>query len=344
MSGDPAMPMIADAACRGLLDRPQGRARCTRRAWRCARAAIPQLDALGFLPGEPGKTLEYGVADFALALVADALGRTREAQRLLQASLRYRNILDPSTRWVRPRNADGTWHEPFDPALDETGFQEGNSWQYSWLAPHDARGLFDRMGGDAAVAERLTTFFALPAQAQNKATFFGIVYRLPQYAPGNEHDLQAPWMPAFAGRPDLVADAHVDARTTFSPTIDGLPGNDDLGSLSAWYVWSALGLGPVTPGAPFHVIGSPAFDSVTLSLENGRASPCAAAGSARTCSRPASTARRSTRSWLPERAIRDGGSLELRMGPLPSSSWGKAAAARPPSASDAPLSAFGCAL
>jgi predicted alpha-1,2-mannosidase len=283
------------------------------------------------------------VADFALALVADALGRDEDARSLRAASLRYRNVFDASTRWIRPRNADGSWHAPFHPFLDETGFQEGNAWQYSWLAPHDARGLFDRMGGDDKVAKRMKRFFALPAQAQNKATFFGIVYRLPQYAPGNEHDLQAPWMPAFAGRPKLVADAHLNARTTFTPTIDGLPGNDDLGSLSAWYVWSALGLGPVTPGAPFHVIGSPAFDKVRLALENGETFKVRRTGvgpyvqSARLDGKPLE------RSWVFDRALRNGGSLELRMGARPSS-WGKSRAARPPSASDASLADFGCAL
>ncbi len=342
MSGDPALPMIADAACRGLLDRATVSALYDEGVALRARRP-PELDALGFLPGRPGTTLEYGVADFALALVADALGRPEEAQRLLAASLRYRNTFDPSTRWIRPRNADGSWHEPFHPFLDETGFQEGNAWQYSWLAPHDARGLFDRMGGDAVVAERLTTFFALPAQAQNKATFFGLVYRLPQYAPGNEHDIQAPWMPAFAGRPDLVADAHVDARTTFTPTLDGLPGNDDLGSLSAWYVWSALGLGPVTPGAPFHVVGSPAFDAVTLSPAGGSPFTVRRTGSGPYVQSARLDGAPLTRSWLFERAISDGGSLELRMGPTPSA-WGRARTARPPSASDATLAQFGCGV
>jgi len=87
--------------------------------------------------GNAGTTLEYGVADFSLALLADALGHDADAARFLKASLNYRNLLDPSTGWIRPRNADGSWYSPFDPAFDETGFQEGNSWQYSWLAPHD---------------------------------------------------------------------------------------------------------------------------------------------------------------------------------------------------------------
>jgi predicted alpha-1,2-mannosidase len=340
MSGDPALPMIADAACRGLLDRPTVKALYDQGVALRARRA-PELDALGYLPGNPGTTLEYGVADFALALVADELGHSADAKRLLDASLRYRNVLDPATHWVRPRNADGSWYAPFQPYLDETGFQEGNSWQYSWLAPHDARGLFDRMGGDLAVASRFETFFALPAQAQDKATAFGTAYRLPQYAPGNEHDMQAPWMPAFAGRPDLVADAHVNARTAFTSTVDGLPGNDDLGSLSAWYVWSALGFGPVTPGAPFYVIGSPVLKSVTLSLEDGGTFTVRRKGlglyvqSARLDGKPLQ------RSWLPDSAVRDGGTLELRMGPTPSA-WGRSLESRPPSASDAPLSAFGC--
>jgi predicted alpha-1,2-mannosidase len=340
MSGDPALPMIADAACRGLLSKPTVSALFAEGLKLRARRP-PELDTLGYLPGKPGTTLEYGVADFALALVADRLGRSADAQHLLDASLRYRNILDPSTRWIRPRNADGSWYAPFDPAFDETGFQEGNSWQYSWLAPQDARGLFDRMGGDAAVAKRFRQFFALPAQAQAKGTAFGTVYRLPQYAPGNEHDMQAPWMPAFAGRPDLVADAHVNARTAFTPTVDGLPGNDDLGSLSAWYVWSALGLGPVTPGAPFHVIGSPAFDSVKIALDGGGSFTVRRGGVGRYVQSARLDGRPLSRNWLPDSALRDGGSLELRMGATPSS-WGRARAARPPSASDAPLRAFGC--
>src|SRR3954470_15623340 len=269
MSGDPAVPMIADGVCRGLLDATTAEALYQQAVALRARRP-PELDALGYLPDRPGTTLEYGVADFALALMAQALGHDADAQRWLDASLDYRNILDPDTRWIRPRAADGTWYADFDPAFDETGFQEGNSWQYSWLAPHDARGLFDRMGGDAAVAERFDTFFKLPPEAQNRGTVFGLVYRLPQYAPGNEHDLQAPWMPVFAGEPWRGAAALRDVQSLFRAAPDGLPGNDDLGGVSGGDVWPMIGIGPVTPGAPFHVIGSPAFDRATVRLGNAR--------------------------------------------------------------------------
>ncbi len=341
MSGDPAIPMIADGACRGIVGGSELEA-LYEAALELRTHRPAELDAHGYLPDRPGTTLEYGVADFALALVAQRLGRAEDAARLLADSLRYRNILDPETRWIRPRGADGSWHEPFL-TTDETGFQEGNSWQYSWLAPHDARGLFDRMGGDEEVGTRFDVFFALPPEVQNRATLFGLVYRLPQYAPGNEHDIQAPWMPAFAGRPWQVARVMRDVRTLFRATIDGLPGNDDLGGLSAWHVFSALGFGPVTPGAPLHVIGSPQFERATLHLEGGDftvrapgASPLTPyVQSARLNGAPLQ------RSWIFDSAVRSGGTLDLELGLTPSE-WATSRASVPPSASDTALSGFGC--
>jgi predicted alpha-1,2-mannosidase len=277
--------------------------------------------------------------------MAQALGHDADAQRWRQASLNYRNLLDPQTRWIRPRAADGTWHTPFDPALDETGFQEGNSWQYSWLAPHDARGLFDRMGGDTAVRDRLDRFFRLPPEAQNRATLFGLVYRLPQYAPGNEHDLQAPWMPVFAGQPWKGAEAQRAIQSLFRDTPDGLPGNDDLGGLSGWAVWSMLGLGPVTPGAPFAVIGSPLFARATIDLGAGRRLEIRAPG-ASALSRYVTGARLNgaplRRAWVEDARLRRGALLQLAMSPTPDKAWGAAPGLRPPSASDASLTGFGC--
>ena len=143
--------------------------RCTtpRVALRARRP--PDLERLGLPPRQrPGTTLEYGVADFALALLADALGRDADARRWLAASLRYRNLLDPETRFDPPaqrrRRAGARRSIP----STSTGFQEGNSWQYSWLAPHDARGLFDRMGGDGAAAGRLDNLFRYPPEALSR--------------------------------------------------------------------------------------------------------------------------------------------------------------------------------
>ncbi len=342
MSGDPAIPMIADGFCRGLLDGET--ATGLYEAGVALRSRRPaELDGLGYLPDRPGTTLEYGIADFALALMADGLGRGEEAQRWLKASLNYRNVLDPETRFVRPRKADGSWHTPFL-TFDETGFQEGNSWQYSWLAPHDARGLYDAMGGDGPTRERLDQLFSQPPEVQAQLNLFGLRYRDPQWAPVNEHDLQIPWMFAHAGEPWKGARVLRDVRRLYRPSPDGLPGNDDLGGLSSWHVLNALGFGPVTPGAPFYVIGSPQFERATIRLQNGRRLVVVARGlrdgpyvrGAKLDGAPLD------RAWFEHDRIARGGTLELDMGAEPNPAWGASRSARPPSVSDSDLRGFGC--
>jgi predicted alpha-1,2-mannosidase len=355
MSGDPAIPMLVDGFCRGVLSAMDPADLADLYAYMTELATVHRpapLRELGWLPDRPGTMLEYGVADFALALMADGLGEDVDAQRWLDQSLNYRNILDPETRWVRPRDAEGNWHSPFDPA-DETGFQEGNSWQYSWLAPHDARGLYDRMGGDDVATGRLDELFAyelasrvpvVVAEAHARLNVFGHVYRTPTYAPGNEHDLQVPWMYPFARQPWKTQAMHRQIQGLYRPTVDGLPGNDDLGGLSSWFVWSALGFGPVTPGAPFYVVGSPLFTRAELRPE-GSENPCVleAPGasqlgkyvqSATLDDEPLDDA------WFLHDAVAAGSMLRLDMGAEPDTEW--ATGSVPPSVTDSPLATFGC--
>jgi putative alpha-1,2-mannosidase len=160
-------------------------------------------------------------------------------------------------------------------------------------------------------------------------------------------DTQVPWMYAFAGAPWKGAKVLARERTTFNATMAGLPGNDDLGGLSAGYVESALGFGPVTPGAPFYVIGSPAFTKTTLTLGNGHTlvvdAPGAGAG------KPYVTGatlngHKLDKAWFRDSDIAGGGTLELVMSSSPDKAWGAAAADAPPSISDGPgLARFGCA-
>jgi putative alpha-1,2-mannosidase len=199
------------------------------------------------------------------------------------------------------------------------------------------------MGGDAAVRDRFRTFFALPPEAQNRATLFGLVYRTPQYAPGNEHDLQAPWMPVFAGEPWRGAEAQRAIQSLFRDAPDGLPGNDDLGGLSAWYVWSALGLGPVTPGAPLYVLGSPVFPRAVLDLPGRKDLTIEAPKTSLTAKYVTAAAlggRPLDRAWVSHRDLRRGGTLVLTMSITPSPTWGTTAP--PPSLTGADLSAFAC--
>jgi putative alpha-1,2-mannosidase len=348
MTGDPAVPMIADGVCRGIVKGDEAQALYAEAVALQARRE-PGLLPKGFLNLAEARyavatTLEYGVADFALALTARRLGHDADAERFLAQSLNYRNLLDPETKWLRPRNADGSWYDGttplgFDPAHDQTGYHEGNAWQYQWLVPHDPRGLFDRMGQDLAI-ERLDHLFAAPAEAQNRLQLFGVYYIADQWAPGNEHDLGAPYLYPFAGQPWKTQAELRAAQQAYRPTIDGLPGNDDLGGLSAWYIWTALGFGPFTPGAPLYMVGSPIFEHATIKGFTVKAPGASLAGkyvqSAKLDGKPLD------RAWFGNDALHKGGVLQLEMGPVPNTSWATDPADAPPSASAAPLSAFGC--
>ena len=341
MSGDPAIPMITDGVCRGALKKKKALA-----LYDAAKHLVtrrdPQLLELGWLPDRPGTTLEYGVADFALALLAHRLGNDAEAAEHLQRSLNYRNILDPETRWIRGRDAEGNWATPFDPAGGESpeqttgrGFQEGNSWQYSWLAMHDGRKLMELMGGDQVAIDRLDQMFSLPAEAQNRLTAFGLVYRFPQWAPGNEHDLQVPWMYHFAGQPWKAAAELADARLLYRPTIDGLPGNDDLGGLSSWHALDMIGLGALVPGAPYFALGSPAFERAEIDTAGGGFT-IESPGSGPYVANASLNGAPLDRAWIYDSEMT--GTLRLERSSTANEAWGRED--RPPSGTD--LSAHGC--
>ena len=381
MSGDPIVPFIGEAWCRGALDADLRAA-----LWPALtnlptrRDATGDFERLGYLPvekpapyfeapspfdplndvqavmkeveggsGRAGTTLEYGIADFSLALMAQSAAAD-DAGDIAQRSLNYRNLLDPETGWIRPRHSDGSWLTPFAPELGY-GFQEGTSWQYSWLAMHDYAGVIDGMGGDGAVNQRLDTFFNLPADlaapivwptVQNQVTAFGVAYYGNQYAPGNEHDLEAPFVYHYSGEPWKSQAVARAAVSIYTPTTNGLPGNDDLGALSGWQVWAMSGLYPINPGTPLVVVGSPVFEKVTLHRPGGDLvieAPGASAAN-KYVQALAVDGASSPDSWmvLPRTAT----TVHIEMGPVPNLGWGAAPAARPPSVSTHAMPAFGC--
>jgi predicted alpha-1,2-mannosidase len=362
MSGDPIIPFIGEACCRGQLD-----AALRARLWPALTNLVarrdPQLDELGFLavpvpasplevveggPGRAGTTLEYGIADFALALMAQDAA-PGEADRIAQRSLNYRNLLDESTQWVRPRHEDGSWLQFFQPELGY-GFQEGTSWQYSWLAMHDYAGLIERMGGDGAVNQRLDAFFGFPLNLaplawptiQNQITVFGVAYYGNQFAPGNEHDLQTPYVYHYSGAPWRTQAAARGAASIYTPTANGLPGNDDLGALSGWLLWTMMGLYPVNPGTPLFVSGSPHFEKVTLRRPGGDLVIEAPGASAlnRFVVGMSVDGVPLEQSWL--LLPRSPTTVRFETAAFPDTAWAAAPLARPPSLSAQGLAAFGC--
>jgi predicted alpha-1,2-mannosidase len=214
------------------------------------------------VPDGASLTLEYATDDSAIAAFAKSLGAAGTYRTFLARSQNWTNVFNVDSGFLQPRDDNGNFPAG-DPVTDglgsfgQSGFQEGNAAQYAWLVPQDLRGLVDAMGGDTATVSRLDTFFQQDNVGPND----------PYYWAGNEVDLLAPWIYDYAGAPYRTqAEVHRLLDNVYSDTPGGEPGNDDLGAMSSWYVWGALGMYPETPGAGVLALGSPLFPLVRLDL------------------------------------------------------------------------------
>ncbi|GAA1215741.1 hypothetical protein GCM10009665_01940 [Kitasatospora nipponensis] len=333
MVGDP-LPIIAsdlhafgatEFDARGLLRLAQDGTRKD-----LERSGHAQYDGEGFVPadlqgewGSASETLEYAGADFAIAQLADRLGDSETHDTFLHRSANWRNLMNADSHYLQPRNADHSW-PGFDPT-SQNGFAEGDSAQYTWAITHNPRGLFDAMGGDATAVARLDTFFGKLNAGPGA----------PNAYLGNEPSFSIPWLYAYAGRPDRTQDVVRRALTTlFSDTPDGEVGNDDLGEMSSWAVWAALGMYPQVPGRAELVLASPQFPAITITRGNGVTIDVNAPG-ASTDARYVTDLRvdgvPSGRPWLTEDFVRTGGTLEYGLDTRPAPGWGTAPADAPPS-------------
>ncbi|MEU1181135.1 GH92 family glycosyl hydrolase [Streptomyces sp. NPDC005820] len=229
------------------------------------RPGHASYDTLGYIPagtkgvwGAAATTLEYAVSDAALAQLAGRLGETETRAALERASGNWRNLLHPDSRYLQPRRADGTW--PAFRPTQRRDYVEGNAAQYTWMVPHDLPGLFTAMGGDAAVTARLDAFF----------TEYNGGADQPYAYLGNEPSFNTPWAYDYLGRPDRTQDTVRGILITlFGDGPDGLVGNDDLGAMSSWAVWAALGMYPQIPGSPQLALASPLFPVTVIHRGNG---------------------------------------------------------------------------
>jgi predicted alpha-1,2-mannosidase len=271
-------------------------------------------------------TLEYANADFAIAQFAQALGDTDLYNTYLQRSQDWKNLYDPATGYITPRDSSGNFQPNFSPTSG-SGFAEGDSAQYTWMIPYDFRGLFDAMGGNAAAVARLDVHYTQLNGGTNSP--FGFM--------GNEPEEGGPWAYDFAGAPWRTQDVARRIQTQlFLDTPGGLPGNDDAGAISSWYVFSALGLYPEIQGVGGFVIGSPLFSSITMNLPGGQTVQIDAPNAA-----PANPYVQdmqvngvdSTSLWLPIDTILNNATttLSFDLGSTPNTNWGSAPTDAPPS-------------
>lgn len=222
-------------------------------------------------------TLEYALADAGLSTMARALGHEEDADRLAARGTSYRNIFDPSTGYFRARDRSGAFVGSEDPT-QALGFHEATPVQYTWLVQQNPYDLMDLLGGRQATLERLDHFFAFPEVVSDPAgtarnrwvTGTYDYYGFDTYNPNNEPDFHAPYMYLWAGQPSRTTDVLRAARTLFSDGPTGVTGNDDLGTMSAWYVFASIGLFPIVPGQDVWGISTPAFESVTVQRPDGK--------------------------------------------------------------------------
>jgi predicted alpha-1,2-mannosidase len=295
--------------------------------------------SLSPVPNGASETLEYATADFAIAQLAKALGHPSTAATFLGHSQNWTNIFNTATGYIEPRDGDGQFPEG-DPttsgigSFGQTGFQEGNAAQYTWMIPQNFDGLITALGGKAATVARLDTFFQQLQAGPD----------LPYEWAGNEPVFGTPYLYNYAGVPAKTqAIVHRMLDEVYSATPGGEPGNDDLGAMSSWYVWSSLGMYPATPGTPVLTLGAPIFPHAVLQLAGGRHLTISAPGaSTSTFVQSLSVnGRPSSKDWVSADALggtgHSGGTLAYTLGATASPTWGTRAADEPPSYPAGPL-------
>ncbi len=354
MSGDPAAPALADIAAFGgrdfdlhgayaslaaAADRPTANdlsdegcnVECVGQ-----RPSLDQWLRLHYIAsqshawGGAGETLEDASADFALSELAARASDTAAQQRYLARAGYWRNLYNPKATptggYLQNRNADGSW-PAFTPDTDD-GFVEGSASVYLWMVPFDVQGLFDQLGGRERAIARLDAFFHQPdgRWALTKAG--------PLHAElDNEPSVATPWLYDFAGQPwKTQQTVRQVLDTIWKNTPDGIPGNDDLGEMSSWYVWAALGLYPEIPGRAELVLGSPLFPHAVVHGSGGEVSIDAPGAPQQTYVQALQLdGRPYAKPWLSPDVVAHGGKLEFTLGAKPAPSWGSAPADTPPS-------------
>ncbi len=276
MIGYHAVSVIADAAAKGIDGFDLKKAfKAMKHSAELRHYGLGAYIDKGFISTEDeresvSKVLEYAYDDWCIAEVARMLGETDDYRRYQARAQSYKNVFDPATGFMRPRT-NGNWAEPFDPREVTFSFTEANAWQYSFFVPQDVNGLIDLMGGRERFAARLDQMFAAESKTtgREQADITGLIG---QYAHGNEPSHHMAYLHNYAGQPWKTQFRVRQIMDQFyTPSPDGLIGNEDCGQMSAWYVLSAAGFYPVTPGSRFYAIGTPLFPEVRFNLGNGHA-------------------------------------------------------------------------
>ena len=278
-------------------------------------------------PNQPGDSLEYGVDDFSIAALARATGNTALYNEYMPRAQNWQYTFNPATGFAEGKDATGAFSPNFDPA-SESGFMEGDSYQYTPMVQFNVAGLAAAKGGNAAYTKYLEGLYANPAVANSGPTGTGSFV-------GNEPSEETPWELDYTGAPEAAqAATRMVITKDYTPTPDGLPGNDDGGALSSWYLWAAIGMYPETPGVPVLALGSPLFPHTEITLGTGKVLALNAQGASDTTPYIQAMTVNGTpwnKAYLPLSAINGGGTIGYTLSSAPDNSWASGPDAAPPS-------------
>lgn len=341
MVGNPGAIVLADLTMKGFVEDKELALEALKATQMKDIRSLGLLKKHGYIPWnlEPenetvAKALEYCAADDGVAKVAKLLGKKDDYEYFFNRSRSYKKYYDPETRFLRAVDTDGKFRLPFNPFFAEhrtNDYTEGNAWQYTFLVPHDVKGLIKLFGSDKAFMSKLDSLFFVEGWAGDNASpdMSGMTG---QYAHGNEPSHHVIYMYNYAGRPDKAAPLlRKMLNEMYLDQPDGLSGNEDVGQMSAWYILSSVGLYQVDPVGGRFVIGSPLFDKATVNVGGGKTFTVVAKNNSEKNIYVQSArlnGKTLKNSYVDFNDIRHGGTLELVMGPKPSK-WASAAACRP---------------
>ena len=337
MTGYHSIPVIAEAYLKGI------RGFDIEKAYEAVKTTMMQDDRgldlykeYGYIPynlldESVTITLEYAYNDWCVAQIAKELGKEEDYKYFLQRSKAYQPLFDNETGFMRGKSETGdSWHEPFDPKYSahrvHADYTEGNAWQHSWFVLHDTKDLIEMHGGNDKFTAKLDELFTESSEITGDNVSVDISGLIGQYAHGNEPSHHIAYMYNFANKPWKTQYwVREILRTQYSTNPDGLSGNEDCGQMSAWYVFSAMGLYPFNPASAEYQIGSPIFEKSTINISEGKTFTIIAENTSDNNIYIQSATLNGTefnRTNISHKELLQGGTLKFVMGSAPNENWG----------------------
>ncbi len=337
MSGYHAVPVLADAVLKNTpgLDPERVLEAMKKSAFQNIRGTRDYIK-YGYLPQDKmghsvTYTLEYAYDDWCIAQVAKKLGKTDDYNLFMKRADAYKLLFDANTGFIRGKNSDGKWVLPFDPFMStvvegESMYEEGNAWQYTFFVPHDVRGLASSYGSYQKFGEKLDSLFSVSSEVKGENRPPDVSGLVGQYAHGNEPSHHIAYMYDFIGQPwktQKMIRFIIDSM--YHNNTDGYAGNEDCGQMSAWAVWSILGLYPANPASGQYVFGSPMLDEATIKLPGHKTMLIKTINNASNHPYIQSVSLNGkpyTKTFIDHATLLQGGTLIFTMGAQPNYKWG----------------------